>query len=115
MYKIISSLLLIAFFASTSAFANHGKPVASSNEAAPEFMLSLDFTQTGPGTATGNWTSTTGGPYLVTLINVNTGQRIQQISTNDETWTFNNLAVKTTYRLVVGDVNILSDDELITF
>ncbi|MBK6998308.1 MAG: hypothetical protein KA138_04455 [Saprospiraceae bacterium] len=114
MYKIISSLLFVAFFASNFAFASNGNPVIVSEPNAPEFMLTLNFAQTGAGEATGIWTSTSGGPYLVTLMNLNTGIRVEHFTTNDETWTFSNLAVKTTYRLTVGDQDLLFDDVLIT-
>ncbi len=116
MYKIISSLLLIAFFASTSTFANTGKPVSTvSKQDAPENMISVTLTQTAAGTATGTWSATSPGPFLVTLTNLNTGQRIANFQTFNTSAVFTNLATKTTYRLTVGDVDLMFDDEQITF
>lgn len=112
MYKFLSICLIAALFVGASAFtANPSK----AGDKKPETMLTVDLTQTGAGTATGTWTATTAGPFLVTLTNLNTGQRIQHFQTNNTSQVFNNLATKTTYRLTVGDVTLLFDDELITF
>lgn len=112
MYKFLSICLFAALFVSASAFtANPSK----AGEKKPETILTVDLTQTGAGTATGTWTASAPGPYMVSLVNLTTGQRIQQFSTMNTTAVFTNLTKSTKYRLTVGDVNLVSDDELITF
>lgn len=112
MYKFLSICFLAAIFAGASAFI--AQPANAGNEK-PDTMLTVDLTQTAPGTAVGTWTANSGGPFLVTLTNLNTGARQSFPATNALTMTFTNLAVKSTYRLTVGDVNLLFDDEQINF
>jgi hypothetical protein len=114
MNKFLSICLLATLFAGASAFTT--EPVKPVSNDQPETMLTVDLTQTGPGEATGTWTSTSGGPYHVTLTNLSTGQRIffnPNFTGNSQVFT--GLTNKTKYRLTVGDVNFLSDEETITF
>lgn len=116
MYKIISSLLFIAFFAGTTAFASTGKPVAASTieslDMAPETVLSLSVSAPFPGsfTVVANWTADTNGPFTVTLRNLTTGAVLVNDVTNLFTYTFaaSWFVSGNTYRVSVGDTNILS-------
>ncbi|HLP92749.1 MAG TPA: hypothetical protein VK168_01890 [Saprospiraceae bacterium] len=115
MNKFFSICLLAAIIVCASAFSAKSLKPASSNEK-PELMLNVSLTQTGPGEATGAWTSTSGGPFGVTLTNLNTGQRVFfDPAYNGTSKVFTGLDTKTTYRLTVGDLNFLFDDELISF
>ncbi len=122
MYKILSSLVFVAFFFSASAFATNIVEPIDANQAslcqnAPENMLTVTLTQTGAGQATGVWTADTNGPFIVTLFDLTTGVRVHQSVNPNLFQVFSNLVVKHTYRLTVGDLNgqnLLHDDEIIT-
>ncbi|MBL7806444.1 MAG: hypothetical protein JNN28_01430 [Saprospiraceae bacterium] len=83
---------------------------------APEIMITVELKQTASLTLTGNWTSTSQGPFTVFLLNWTTGQVVQNFVTNDTQWVFTNLTRGHNYRLQVGDShNFLADTEMVQY
>jgi hypothetical protein len=111
MNKMFKNFLMLVAFAAVATLvqAANTKPEILQHElGGKKAMTSLSFTQTGPGAALATWTATGNGPFSYSLINDATGQRIASGVTGNNFVAFNGLTAGVTYKVTVGDVNILS-------
>lgn len=109
MKHLFKGMLLLALFASASAFTTNTQTAAATvagiNKPA---AANLQLKQVGPGTVLATWNGT--APFQVIVTNLDTGLREQIFQTNNQFAVINNLTANTNYRVTVGDINLVFAD-----